>query len=79
MFDEDLYSQRRARSRLLRARCPECESWVMLKDSVEQWDVVTCPACKAELEVVQLRPPMLDYINGTWDDDDWEDDWEEDD
>lgn len=84
MFDEDASFDKEIRRRSARAhlhaRCPECESSVSLKDSVEQWDVVNCPECGTALEVVQLRPPTLDYADGaSWDYDDWEDeDWEED-
>jgi len=43
------------------------------------WDLVNCPECDALLEVVDLRPPTLDYASGQDGDDDWDDDdWEED-
>jgi lysine biosynthesis protein LysW len=53
----------------LKTRCPECLAAVWLKDSVEQWDPVTCPECHTALEVTSLRPLTLDYMN-EWDDDD---------
>jgi lysine biosynthesis protein LysW len=62
----------------LRARCPSCSSWVNLRDAVEVWDVVNCPECHTLLEVIDLRPPTLDYAqDDTWEDEDWEEDEED--
>jgi alpha-aminoadipate carrier protein LysW len=36
--------------------CPECDAPVPLEDGVGQGEVVTCPECNAELEVVGLDP-----------------------
>jgi lysine biosynthesis protein LysW len=59
----------------LRAHCPSCNSWVNLSDSAEVWDLIECPECHTLLEVVDLRPPTLDYANEAddWDEDDWDD------
>ncbi len=62
-----------------RARCPACGNRVFLRDQAEVWDSVTCPSCNAQLEIVDLRPPTLDYADhaaNDWDDDDEEGDWE---
>lgn len=62
----------------LRARCPACGAWVNLRDNSEVWDLVECPECNTLLEVVDLRPPTLDYANNSEADEDWEDeDWED--
>lgn len=71
-------SQRSPKSKL-RSRCPSCGAWVNLSDAIEVWDLVNCPECSALLEVVDLRPPTLDYASSQdgddeWDDDEWEDD-----
>ncbi len=64
----------------LRARCPACNTWVNLRDNAEVWDLVECPECNTLLEVVELRPPTLDYAQDDVDDDEWEEeDWEEED
>ena len=63
----------------IRARCPACSTWISLRDAVEVWDLVDCPDCKTLLEVVDLRPPTLDYANkeyDEWDDEEWEDEEE---
>lgn len=44
---------------LLEAFCPECEGPVTLRDPL-QGEIVPCPACGAELEVVSLNPLVLD-------------------
>lgn len=71
-------SQRSPKSKL-RARCPACGAWVNLRDAIEVWDLVNCPECDSLLEVVDLRPPTLDYASSQDGDDEWDDDdWEED-
>jgi len=60
-----------------RARCPSCGSLVNLRDTAEVWDLVDCQECNMRLEVVDLRPPTLDYANSP-DEEDWED-WDEED
>ena len=41
------------------ANCPECEAVVEL-DDVVQGEIVVCPDCGADLEVVSLDPLALD-------------------
>jgi lysine biosynthesis protein LysW len=61
-----------------RARCPACNAWVNLRDAAEVWDLVNCPECNTLLEVVDLRPPTLDYANTGVDEEEFEEDeWEE--
>ena len=62
-----------------RARCPACNAWVTLRDTAEVWDLVNCPECQTMLEIVELRPPTLDYADSSADED-WDevDDWEDD-
>ena len=43
------------------AHCPECESLVDVDvDDVEEGEIVTCPECGVELEVVNTNPIELD-------------------
>lgn len=64
----------------LRARCPNCNSWVSLRDTAEVWDLVDCPECNSLLEVVDLRPPTLDNATSDFDDDyDDDEEWGDDD
>lgn len=77
LFDSNLTRSPKSK---IRARCPACSAWLLLRDTAEVWDPVTCPECNALLEVVDLRPPTLDYAPQKEDTDDWEeDDWEDDD
>ncbi len=39
--------------------CPECDAQIVVDDGVERGEVVTCPECNAELEVVGLAPPRF--------------------
>jgi lysine biosynthesis protein LysW len=54
--------------------CPECESDLDIEDDdVEEGDVVECPECGTEFEVVSTGPLELAKINGEDDDEDDED------
>jgi len=39
--------------------CPECDAAITLEDVVEA-ELVVCPECGVELEVVSLDPPQVD-------------------
>ena len=43
----------------LTAKCPECEGDVSLAAGVEKGEIVPCPECGAELEVVEQDPVQL--------------------
>jgi alpha-aminoadipate carrier protein LysW len=43
----------------LNAECPECSGTVTLPAGTMQSEIVACPDCGAELEVVSLTPPTL--------------------
>ena len=63
------------------AHCPECEAVLDLElDDVEEGQLVSCPECGVDLEVVNTNPVELDLADG--DDiemDDDEEDIDEDD
>ncbi len=42
------------------AECPECAANVELKADVVEGEIVTCPECGVELEVISLNPPQLE-------------------
>ena len=43
----------------MNATCPECESTITLSANAVEGEIVVCPDCAVELEVVALDPPML--------------------
>jgi lysine biosynthesis protein LysW len=57
-----------------KTRCPECLAPIYLKDNAEMWDPVSCPECHMSLEVVSLRPLILDYMADEEEDEGWDDD-----
>jgi alpha-aminoadipate/glutamate carrier protein LysW len=58
--------------------CPECESDLDIEeDDAEEGDVIECPECGTEFEVVSTGPLELAKVNGEDDDDD-DDDFDED-
>ncbi|MFC6988430.1 lysine biosynthesis protein LysW [Haloplanus sp. GCM10025708] len=40
--------------------CVECGAEVSLPDSLEVGEIVDCPTCGAELEVIDVEPPVLE-------------------
>jgi len=36
--------------------CPVCEEKIEVEDYMDEGDVVECPECYAELEIISLRP-----------------------
>src|SRR5689334_11893013 len=44
---------------VMTANCPECEAEVTLADGVVEGEIIVCPDCAAELEVVSVNPPEL--------------------
>lgn len=45
------------------AKCPECGSVLDLEeDEVEEGEVISCPDCGTDLEVVNLHPLELDAL-----------------
>lgn len=41
------------------ATCPECEATITLGKNTVEAEILACPECGAELEVVSLDPPEL--------------------
>jgi lysine biosynthesis protein LysW len=46
---------------MARAVCPVCRRKIELEPQVEKGEWVSCPHCWADLEVVSLNPPLLDW------------------
>lgn len=42
------------------AACPECDAPITLRDDTLEGEIVQCPDCGVELEVLSLDPPQLD-------------------
>jgi len=40
--------------------CPECDAPLTLNDDLIEGEIVPCPECGAELEVVSLEPLQLE-------------------
>ena len=51
--------------------CPICDQEINLRGFQEN-EVIKCPECESELEIVSLRPAVLEEFLGD-DDDDWDD------
>ena len=56
-------------------RCPDCAAAIDLdEDEVEEGEIMTCPECESELEVVSKHPVQLNSLS---EDEDEEEDEEE--
>lgn len=40
--------------------CPECSADVSIPADAMQNELISCPDCGAELEIISLDPPQLD-------------------
>ncbi len=53
------------------AVCPDCEADVLIDEfDVDKGEIISCPECGIDLEVVGLSPLELDLASE--DDDDWD-------
>lgn len=43
----------------MNAQCPECDATLNLATDVLEGEIVPCPDCGADLEVVSVDPPVL--------------------
>ena len=39
--------------------CPECDAELNLEDNVEAGEIIVCPDCGVDLEVISLDPPAV--------------------
>ena len=51
------YNQRR---KFMSTACPECAAEIELEATTEENEIIVCPDCGVDLEVVSLDPPTLD-------------------
>jgi alpha-aminoadipate/glutamate carrier protein LysW len=46
--------------RIMEATCPECAAVIEMDDDVMESEIIDCPDCGVELEVISLDPLTLD-------------------
>jgi len=60
------------------AQCPDCEAFLDLEaDDVDEGEIIPCPECGVELEVVNTNPLEFDLVEDEDDEELDEDDDEE--
>lgn len=42
-----------------RAECPVCAAEILLMADVVEGELIVCPECGAELEIISVEPPEL--------------------
>jgi alpha-aminoadipate/glutamate carrier protein LysW len=45
------------------ALCPECEATIDIEDDVDEGQLLDCPECGVELEVVATNPVELNVVS----------------
>ena len=63
------------------AKCPDCGRSVELRADIRLREVVICPHCDADVEVISKDPLELDWAYGDsseWDDEESDEDEDED-
>ncbi len=56
--------------------CPECDAAIDIEEEdLEEGQIVDCPDCGAELEVVSTNPVELEPVKDKKDKDDEEESW----
>ncbi len=43
----------------MNANCPECDVTITLAADAVEGEIITCPDCAAELEIISISPPEL--------------------
>jgi alpha-aminoadipate carrier protein LysW len=55
------------------AVCPDCEAEVEIDQfDVDKGEIISCPECGVDLEVLGISPLELDHPQKDFDDDAWE-------
>jgi len=42
------------------SECPVCDADVLFPDDAVEGELITCPECGSELEIVSVDPPQLE-------------------
>lgn len=40
--------------------CPECEAVIPIEADVEIAEIIVCPDCNVDLEIISLEPPVVE-------------------
>jgi lysine biosynthesis protein LysW len=54
-----------------KTHCPNCDAIIEV-NKPREGDVIECPKCGVELEVVRTDPFIVDFLDD-WQEDEWED------
>jgi lysine biosynthesis protein LysW len=55
--------------------CLECEDPIELDVEPRQGQIIICPVCDSEMEIIGVHPLRLEFFyEGDWDDEDLDDD-----
>jgi hypothetical protein len=76
-MNDDTYTRKSEGTQSKEYRALSACGAVNLRDAAEVWDVVNCSECNTLLEIMDLRPPTLDYASDDvaveeWEEEDWD-------
>lgn len=46
-------------SKKIETKCLECQAKIILDPDIQAGEVVTCPECSTDLEIIQVKPIKL--------------------
>ena len=46
---------------MLEAKCLACGKVFELEPKQKKGDIITCPSCQKEMELIRRKPPLLDW------------------
>lgn len=64
---------------MTRVYCPDCDGRITVNPHVKLGLRLVCPHCEADLEVISVDPPEIDWFyDWTWDEEEEEEEEDED-
>ena len=60
-------------TKMISTNCPACDTRIRFDEQPELFDVVNCPECEDEFEVIRLSPIRLDWSSANVDEVEWSD------
>lgn len=72
MTDRIGVPDQREKAKMSKTHCPNCDG-VVAMEKPREGDIIVCPVCGVELEIIRTDPFVVDFTLD-WQADDWEED-----
>jgi len=57
--------------KLMNNTCPDCDECLSIPDDTEKGEILSCPSCGLELEVIAIKDGCIDLQELTIEGEDW--------